>query len=152
VPFWQDLGRALRGIFSAPEGEAVPEEFDEEEPEFGEEPPEEPPYNPPPSGGDFFGGGDDSGDRGFPYYPQDNPGPYPDNWNAPEQKLWDDIMGEFIFSSEEEYERLQDMMEKGWMEGDISTEDRNYYREEFLDEAYFATFDWGAFQEYYDSI
>lgn len=151
MPFWQDLGRALRGIFSSPEDSATPEEFDEEEPEFGEEPPEEPPYNPPP-GGDFFGGGeDDGGDRGngFSYF---GDGPYPENWNEPEQILWDRQMDGYIFENEDNFSRLQDLMEKGWMDGEISTEDRNYYREEFLDEAYFDSFDWGAFQEYYDSI
>jgi hypothetical protein len=144
VPFWQDLGLALREIwdtFRNPESEVEPEPE-----EFGGdsgEPPEEPPYTP-------FGEEEDEPDEDdsgqFNYF---GGGPYPFDWGEGEERFWNTQMDGFPFQNEVEYENLQDLFYHAYMDRDISTEERREYREQFLEDSYIVTINWAAFREYH---
>ena len=150
MPIWDDIKRELANlweILTTGEAQTPPEETPEEEPETGGGFFDEPPEKPPPSGGGIF-------DEGFWYEPDENPGPYPDNWGPAEERFWDKQMDDYFFQDESQYERAQEAFYDGYMAQDdeITHEDRMVAREEFLDITYLDAIDWEAFQEYYDSI
>jgi len=144
LPIWQDIGRALRDVFEIlTGGEPEPEEPEEEEfeDEGGDfEPPEE-----PPTGGGFF---DEEEPENYTYHSGE--GPYPFDWGEAEENFWDRQMDGYLFSDQDEYDRIQELFYEGFMRDDISTEDRSAAREEFYEESYIVDIDWDAFAEYYN--
>jgi hypothetical protein len=147
VPFWRDLGDALRAAWETLTGdfdaEIEPEE--ETEPEFGGgaggyagEPPA-PPY--------YGDEGYDLPDEPFRY---EGGGPYLPEWDEAEIKFWDANLEGKAFESADEYERAQIMFYDGYMDDDLSTEDRMAARYDFLQEMDMIDIDWESFREYYD--
>jgi len=146
VAFWQDIGRALRGIYETftTGRPSEPEEYEEE---IEELPDEEEPYIP-------FGYEDeeppqqqeDYGDDTFSYF---GDGPYPFGWDEAEQTFWDRQMDGYVFADQGQYDNLQSQFYDAYMRDDISTEDRVAARAEFLDESFIADIDWDAFRDYH---
>lgn len=159
MPFWRDLGRALRDTFESfihperPLPSPPEEEIEEEEkyePGFGgyEEEPEE--Y----SQGPFGGGGGDEYEEQYPdkfIYDPDNwdqfESQYPYNWGENQVEYWDRVMDGRPFEDQDQYTHLQDLFEQAFMDQDLMSRD---LQAEFMDEAGFYYWDWDAHQAYWD--
>lgn len=157
MAFWQNIGRALQNIWETithPESPPPPVEFEDEaeepyEPGFGGYDREPPEYDQGPFG-DFFGGDvePESPPEGpFTYHEGD--GPYMDDWGIDERRFWDEVLDGQVFEDAEQYRDAQDAFDTGFIDPDVDTDDRSYWRDEFLDIMDMIDFDWEAFREYY---
>jgi hypothetical protein len=121
----------------------------------GEEPAS--PEESPEPGESFYGGGDDSeppeqsffGNDDGEYFSYHGDGPYPFHWDENDVAFWDTQFDGYVFENQEQYERLQQLFEDGYMKDEISSQDRVAAREDFLNESFIETIDWDAFREYH---
>jgi len=149
VPFWQNIGDALRVIWetlTSEEADAELEETPEPEPEIGgvggddEEPPA------PPYWGDE---GYELPDEPFAYQ---GGGPYPETWEEAGQVFWDtnaQTIGGFEDSYN--YEEIQQAFYDGFMatDAEVTSAERIAAREEFYDLSDLYTIDWDSFRDYW---
>jgi hypothetical protein len=164
VPFFRDLGRALRNAFQTiinPERPLPPEPPQEEpyEPFFGgyeEEPPE---YEQGGFGGDFFGDEPFFGPQeptpehegSFTYQP--GMGPYPDDWGYLEINFWDRVADGLVFRDDDNYGDAQEAFEQGYMTLGLGQYEREEYRQDFAEYTDMPIFeDWEDFRDYWEEI
>jgi|SRR5215831_1537904 len=166
--FWDEIERALRAVFETitnPEDPpdlddyfTVPDEdeesegpaiqrgenegildrisdwFDVSEPERGDEGAQDEGYY--------------SGDP-FIYYSGD--GPYPAEWGDAEIDFWDTVVNGKPFQDYDNYDRAMEAFQHGFLDAKEmwDMDQRNEYRDDFLEEMYMADFDWEAFRDYW---
>lgn len=149
MPFWRDLGDALRTVWETLSGDVdarLPETPEEPEIETGGaggdagEPPA-PPY--------YGDEGYELPDEPFQY---SGGGPYPEEWTDAEIRFWDANLEGHAFESGDQYETAQLQFFDGYIAGDdqITTEDRMAARYDFLHDMDMIDIDWESFREYYD--
>lgn len=151
MAFWDEIGRALRGIWDAfsQDQESPPEPVETDESDQYEEIPEyeqseiEPGYS--------FGQPPETDEGGFVYEP--GLGPYPDEWDPLDIEYFDKSFDGRIFENDDQYDEAQEAFEHGYMTHGMTEYERDYWREE-LDAIMEGTFqpDWEAHRDYWEEI
>jgi hypothetical protein len=121
------LGRALRRFWEELTSDVTPAPSPSDE------------YEPPANRDDF--------DSDFTH------GPYRKGWGALEKRFWDTEPNTYrqLYSSEDEWLRLQTAFHEGWIASDMSFHQHEAARQRYyrISGTTSASFDWEAFREYW---
>lgn len=149
MAFWDEIGRALRGVWDAMSqgSESPPEPVETDADEIQYESPEEFEQ----SGFGQMRTEPEMPGGAWAYEPY--MGPYPDDWDENDIQYWDRVMDGQIFENDDQYDDAQMAFQDGYMTMGLSKDEIENYRDE-LDEILNYTFspDWEAHREYWEEI